>query len=301
MPLSSTRLEDQFSSLLQREMTSLDQTKIDAKLYDQVWSSADLNPDRITSEMSKLFTYNEAETNKHRNSDNYFNFNQAYAKSSNHLGQAGLDIVDLFSVGGGGATSDSTSNSSSTTNHSMYSLTDIQNILNQNSIEVEWTGEKFLPKSFSVYRLTDIISRLQVAFTERQLTVDRKRGAFLRTINIKNTSLSASQLYSWSFVGEIKLYSGKAEFLPPNWVVCHGQALSRIEYQSLFSVIGESFGSGDGKTTFNVPDLRGRFVMGRDPSQIRIDNATKMGDTGGHSRHTLTNNELPTHYHGSGS
>ena len=102
-------------------------------------------------------------------------------------------------------------------------------------------------------------------------------------------------------VGEVKLYAGDKSFLPHNWVLCHGQALSRTQYQCLFSVIGESFGKGDVKGTFNVPDLRGRFVMGRDSSKFRTRHAIKMGDTGGSAKHTLKNEQLPAHSHGSGS
>lgn len=106
---------------------------------------------------------------------------------------------------------------------------------------------------------------------------------------------------SASLVGEVKLYSGDASFLPTSWIFCHGQALSRTEYRHLFSVIGESFGNGDGKETFNVPDLRGRFVMGRDTSKVRTDNAANMGNTGGHATHTLMEKQLPAHSHGVGS
>ncbi len=98
-------------------------------------------------------------------------------------------------------------------------------------------------------------------------------------------------------VGEIKLYSGEASSLPCNWVVCHGQALSRIEYQRLFSVIGESFGAGDGKTTFNVPDFRDRFPLGINSIGSGIDS----WKNGGNKEQRLTIDQMPTHYHGVGT
>jgi microcystin-dependent protein len=47
-----------------------------------------------------------------------------------------------------------------------------------------------------------------------------------------------------------------------NWLLCNGQAISRNDYSELFNLIGTSFGSGDGETTFNVPDYRGKFLRG---------------------------------------
>jgi len=51
---------------------------------------------------------------------------------------------------------------------------------------------------------------------------------------------------------------------PDGWLLCHGQAVSRSAYPGLFDVIGTTFGAGDGSTTFNTPDLRGRAVAGKD-------------------------------------
>ena len=61
-------------------------------------------------------------------------------------------------------------------------------------------------------------------------------------------------------VGTINAYGGSSA--PSGWLLCQGQAISRTEYASLFAVIGTSFGSGDGSTTFNIPDLRGEFLRG---------------------------------------
>lgn len=51
---------------------------------------------------------------------------------------------------------------------------------------------------------------------------------------------------------------------PTQWLLCYGQAVSRTTYSALYNIIGNIFGSGDGTTTFNVPDLRGRTTFGRD-------------------------------------
>ena len=66
--------------------------------------------------------------------------------------------------------------------------------------------------------------------------------------------------YADNPLGTILSYGGTTA--PEGWFLCHGQALSRTEYSELFAVIGTSFGTGDGSTTFNLPDLRGEFLRG---------------------------------------
>ena len=69
---------------------------------------------------------------------------------------------------------------------------------------------------------------------------------------------------------------------PPNWFICDGSAVSRALWPSLFAVIGTTYGAGDGSTTFNLPDLRGRVAVGRDGSQTEFD---VLGETGGSKTH----------------
>ena len=63
-------------------------------------------------------------------------------------------------------------------------------------------------------------------------------------------------------IGSILPYGGTSA--PTGWQLCYGQAISRTTYSALFAVIGIAFGAGDGSTTFNVPDLRGRAPIGAD-------------------------------------
>lgn len=62
--------------------------------------------------------------------------------------------------------------------------------------------------------------------------------------------------------GAIMPFAGAA--IPAGWLECAGQAVSRGTYAALFNAIGSSYGAGDGVTTFNVPDLRGRAAFGKD-------------------------------------
>ena len=77
---------------------------------------------------------------------------------------------------------------------------------------------------------------------------------------------------------------------PNGWLLCDGSAVSRSEYADLFTAIGTTYGAGDGSTTFNVPDLAGRVVIG-------VSDNHALGSTGGEASHTLSESELPAHVH----
>jgi len=89
---------------------------------------------------------------------------------------------------------------------------------------------------------------------------------------------------------------------PPGFLSENGAAVSRTTYSGLFAVIGTTYGAGDGSTTFNVPDSRGRVDIMLDGGANRITsasvggaNANTLGGTGGAQTHTLTIAEIPSH------
>jgi microcystin-dependent protein len=94
---------------------------------------------------------------------------------------------------------------------------------------------------------------------------------------------------------------------PDGWLLCYGQAVSRTDYSGLFSVIGTTYGTGDGSTTFNLPDMRGRIAAGKDDmggtaasrltSTTITSGATTLGNSGGGQTHTLSTTEMPSHTH----
>src|SRR5690606_27622905 len=87
-------------------------------------------------------------------------------------------------------------------------------------------------------------------------------------------------------VGEIRLLAGSE--VPPGWAACDGQVLPIREHRELYAVLGTTYG-GDGRTTFALPDLRGRTPVHPDGATFRA------GAAGGEKQHALTASELPGH------
>lgn len=83
---------------------------------------------------------------------------------------------------------------------------------------------------------------------------------------------------SKSFSKDIGFISFYCKATPPDgWLVCDGSAVSRTDYEDLFLCIGTNFGVGDGKTTFNLPDLRGEFIRGWNSSLSGYDANREFG------------------------
>lgn len=106
-------------------------------------------------------------------------------------------------------------------------------------------------------------------------------------------------------VGTVLDYTGSTA--PSGYIFPYGQAISRTTYASYFALVGTTYGSGNGSSTFNVPDLRGRVVAGQDDmggtSANRLTNVSgsvngdTLGDTGGVETVTLVTANLPSHNH----
>lgn len=100
------------------------------------------------------------------------------------------------------------------------------------------------------------------------------------------------------YLGEIRQFA--FDFVPADWAACDGQALPIQQYQALYSLLGTTFG-GDGKREFNLPDLRGRTVIGatgpNGPPPPRVTGTYKRGDHGGAERVALLSTQVPEHSH----
>jgi len=93
-------------------------------------------------------------------------------------------------------------------------------------------------------------------------------------------------------VGSVVMFASATA--PQGWLTCDGSAVSRTDYADLYAVIGDTYGAGDGSTTFNLPDMSGKGAIGYKSDNTKFD---AMGKTGGEEIHTLTKAEMPNHTH----
>jgi len=98
------------------------------------------------------------------------------------------------------------------------------------------------------------------------------------------------------FIGEVRIFAGN--FAPRGWAFCEGQVLPISQNQALFSLIGTIYG-GDGRTTFALPDLRGRVPLGKGNGP-GLSNYP-LGVRGGSESTVLKSSNLPSHNHGLGA
>ena len=109
-------------------------------------------------------------------------------------------------------------------------------------------------------------------------------------------------------IGSVSMYAGASA--PSGWMLCNGQAVSRTTYSALYSIIGTTYGSGDGSTTFNLPDLRDRVAVGAGTTYSRnskggsasISYTPKGTNSGGAvGGRAITVAQMPSHNHNSRS
>lgn len=100
-------------------------------------------------------------------------------------------------------------------------------------------------------------------------------------------------------VGAMMDYAGATA--PSGWLLCYGQAVSRTTYSALFAAIGTTHGAGNGSTTFNLPDCRGRAVFGKEnmggssAGRLTSFTATSLGNSSGSETVTLTQGNIPSY------
>ena len=124
--------------------------------------------------------------------------------------------------------------------------------------------------------------------------------------NVTVAKLVAAAQQSLTPVASVLPYAGTTA--PTGWLFCDGAAVNRTIYTTLFGIIGTTYGVGDGSTTFNIPDLRGRAIAGRDISVLgsfadRLTtagaaiNSQTLGANGGAQTVTLNITQIPAHTH----
>nr|DAJ85791.1 MAG TPA: tail collar fiber protein [Caudoviricetes sp.] len=122
----------------------------------------------------------------------------------------------------------------------------------------------------------------QTSATQAKSSAD----AAQRTANDANNNANTRQLKS-ELVGEVAFFARSTP--PSGWLKANGATVSRTTYAALFDAIGTTFGAGDGRTTFNLPDLRGEFIRGLDDGR-NVDGSRRLGSPQGDAikTHTIT-------------
>lgn len=114
-------------------------------------------------------------------------------------------------------------------------------------------------------------------------------------VGVDNSAVTTSLDYKMRVnnpIGEMTIWGTSTA--PTGWLICDGSAVSRSTYSALFGVLSTTYGVGDGSTTFNLPNLKGRVPVGRDASQTEFDT---IGETGGSKTNALGVSNLPAHTH----
>jgi microcystin-dependent protein len=95
-----------------------------------------------------------------------------------------------------------------------------------------------------------------------------------------------------TYIGQVRMFAGN--YAPSNWLICDGSILQISQYDVLFSLLGTTYG-GDGSTTFGIPDLRGRMVVGQGTGPSRTPRV--LGQMAGSESVSLTAANIPVHSH----
>lgn len=171
----------------------------------------------------------------------------------------------------------------------------------QNNVPGDCTAEK-------LHQLVEAMTALPGLISEQTLASRPAVNDFLLILQAATGQLRKVDLASLFLPPGIEVpYGGTTA--PDGWLLAYGQEVSRTEYAALFAIYGTSNGAGDGATTFNLPDYRGRAPFGKDnmggsaagrlTAGAGIDGAV-LGASGGTDTVTLTTSQLPEHAHGMG-
>ena len=151
-------------------------------------------------------------------------------------------------------------------------------------------------KNLTVYGTT---SSIKLTLTQSTGTAPMTISSTTKVNNLNADMVDGKHASDFDIpVGTIVMWAGSTA--PTNWLMCDGSAVSRTTYSTLFTVIGTTYGTGDGSTTFNLPNFKRRFPLGaQDGSFTAGSNAyfSTLGKTGGTMSYKLTVSEMPSHNH----
>jgi len=134
------------------------------------------------------------------------------------------------------------------------------------------------------------------------VSVPTPRSGMLQYTGTEMQFYDGTNWVSLTPAGTVEAFAGDTSKIPTGWLLCDGSAVSRTTYTNLFSVIGENWGEGDGTSTFNLPDLRGRFLRGQnlasgnDPDAAARSASAAGGNTGDNVG-SVQDDEFKSHTH----
>jgi microcystin-dependent protein len=151
-------------------------------------------------------------------------------------------------------------------------------------------------QDLQIRKITEVYERGNITVTPEFGKPERTIGSAFSSMNQKIESVSnATAKVTNNIIPAGAIIPTAATTLPSGgWLLCDGSAVVRASFPALFEAIGTTYGSGNGSTTFNIPNLKGRIPLGQDTTQTEFD---ILGETGGAKTHTLTAAEIPAHTH----
>ena len=180
-------------------------------------------------------------------------------------------------------------------------------------MKISYLPEVSSPTGTTVFPIAigEISKKVQLSTINNNFSSSGTIGNVFAGQNVKLSQSPATTISSISFAFPGAIFPYPSSDIPNGWLLCNGQAVSRQTYASLFDAVGVTYGSGDNRTTFNLPDLRGRSIFGRETmggqaSSGRLTNSrsgnvngTVLGATGGEDLHVLVSSEssIPGHTH----
>lgn len=187
-----------------------------------------------------------------------------------------------------------------------YIKSDIETFLNTTKINDDNIQAGGITGSTKLVDLSVTVGKLATDSVSTAKILDSNvTTAKIADLNVTYAKLAAAAVALLNPAGGIMAYGGTSA--PTGWLLCDGSAVSRTTYADLFTAISTTYGVGDGSTTFNIPDIRGRVIAGQDDmggtSANRLTNQSggldgdTLGATGGAETHTLTTAESAAHTH----